>query len=352
METFKESIIKLGEKAVSLKEQILTEEATKSALVMPFIQLLGYDIFNPTEVVPEFVSDIGTKKGEKVDYAILNSGFPIILIECKHWKQNLDLHDGQLLRYFHVSKARFGVLTNGITYKFFTDLNETNKMDESPFLEFDIDKLKDVHIEELRRFQKNVFEADEIYNSASELKYSSELRKAIDNDFINPSPEFVKYFTKKVYNGVVTNKVIDKFTIIIKNTINQYISDIITDRLQKAIEKEEDVINSTIEKTEEISKVNTTSDEIDGFLIVKAILRQNVNVDRVFYRDAQTYFSIILDDNNRKPICRLHLNGGKKYISIFDENKNEIKKELNSLNDIFKHSDDLLKVVDGYIEIE
>lgn len=147
---FKDQIKQIGERVIKLKDQIQTEEATKNAFIMPFLQALGYDVFNPTEVVPEFVSDIGLKKGEKIDYAIFRDGHPTILVECKHWKENLSVHDGQLLRYFHVSKAKFGLLTNGITYRFYSDLVDANKMDEKPFLEFNIAEIKDNQIEELK----------------------------------------------------------------------------------------------------------------------------------------------------------------------------------------------------------
>ena len=100
----------LHQRVNGIKENIQTEEATKNAFIMPFIQILGYDVFNPTEVIPEFVADIGTKKGEKVDYAIMQNNEPILIIECKHWKENADAHNSQLHRYFHTSKARFGVL--------------------------------------------------------------------------------------------------------------------------------------------------------------------------------------------------------------------------------------------------
>jgi len=146
---FKDQIKILGERVAKLKDQIQTEEATKHSFVMPFIQTLGYDVFNPTEVVPEYISDIGTKKGEKIDYAILKDGVPAILIECKHWAQDLVIHNNQILRYFNVSKAKFGVLTNGINYKFYSDLEEPNKMDEKPFLEFNICEMKDNQVEEL-----------------------------------------------------------------------------------------------------------------------------------------------------------------------------------------------------------
>jgi hypothetical protein len=119
---FKDSIKQISDRVLKLKDQIQTEEATKTAFVMPFIQVLGYDVFNPLEVIPEMVCDIGTKKGEKIDYAITKDDQHIMLIECKHWKQVLSLHDNQLLRYFHVSKAKFGILTNGLRYRFYTDL--------------------------------------------------------------------------------------------------------------------------------------------------------------------------------------------------------------------------------------
>ncbi len=172
---FKDQIRQMGERVVKLKDQIFTEEATKNAFIMPFIQVLGYDVFNPIEVVPEFISDIGIKKGEKVDYAIFKDGHASILIECKHWKQKLDIHDNQILRYFNVSKAKFAILTNGIIYKFYTDLIEPNKMDEKPFLEFDITEIKDQQIEELKKFHKSYFDLANILSSASELKYTNEV---------------------------------------------------------------------------------------------------------------------------------------------------------------------------------
>ena len=112
----------LHQRVAGLKDQINTEEATKNAFVMPFIQILGYDIFNPTEVIPEHICDIGTKKGEKVDYVIRKNNEPILIFECKHWKENADAHNSQLHRYYHVSKARFGVLTNGTIYNFYAEL--------------------------------------------------------------------------------------------------------------------------------------------------------------------------------------------------------------------------------------
>ena len=353
----KDLLKKVAER-INHKDIIATEEATKNAFIMPFLQALGYDVFNPFEVVPEFVSDIGLKKGEKIDYAIFKDGAPAILIECKHWAQALNLYEGQLLRYFHVSKAKFGILTNGITYQFYSDLVERNKMDEKPFLEFNITDLRDSHIEEIKKFHKLNFDIDRILNSASELKYTNEIRQLIQSEIHNPSAELVRIFAKKIYSGTLTAKVLDLFTVLTKKSYQHYISDLINDRLKTALIKEEEkMLNKEDELSkdsypqnakEEISKITTTEEELEAYFIVKSVLRQKVDASRIVYRDMQTYFSIILDDNNRKPICRLYFNTAKKYIAIFDESKKELKNEISSLDDIFDYAEQLTSTVITY----
>jgi predicted type IV restriction endonuclease len=352
---FKDQIKQIGDRVLKLRDQIATEEATKNAFIMPFLQTLGYDVFNPTEVVPEYVTDIGTKKGEKIDYAIFKDNTPTILVECKHIGQNLNLHDGQLLRYFHVSKAKFGILTNGLIYRFYSDLVEPNKMDEKPFLEFNITEIKDNQTEELKKFHKSYFDADSITNTASELKFTNELKHLIQQELINPTPDFVKHFARQVYPSVVTQKVLEQFTNLTKKSIQQHISDLITERLKTALTKEDEaikeqeVIQATEEQIkEEANKVVTTEEELEGFMIVKTILRQKISAARISYRDAQSYFAILLDDNNRKTICRLYLSGAKKYFVTLDEQKKEVKNEIGSIDDIFKHSETLLGIVDSF----
>ena len=351
---FKDLIKQIGDRVIKLKDQIQTEEATKNAFVMPFLQALGYDVFNPTEVVPEFISDIGLKKGEKIDYAIFREGHPTILIECKHWKENLSIHDGQLLRYFHVSRAKFGLLTNGITYRFYSDLVDANKMDEKPFLEFNIAEIKDNQIEELKKFHKTVFDADSIVNTASELKYTNELKHLLQQELANPSADFVKHFARQVYPSVVTAKVLEQFTNLTKKSIQQHISDLITERLKTALTKEDEetkkqeAIQAEEQAKLEEVKVVTTAEELEGFMVIKAILRQKISITRITYRDAQSYFAILLDDNNRKTICRLYLSGTKKFFVTLDDQKKEVKNEISSLDDIFKYSEILFRIVESY----
>lgn len=347
---FKDVIKQLGERIAKVKDSIQTEEATKNAAIMPFISALGYDVFNPLEVVPEFTCDIGTKKGEKIDYAIMKDGNPIILMECKHWGQELSLHDNQLLRYFHVSTAKFGVLTNGIEYKFYTDLETPNKMDEKPFLEINIQDLKDTHVEELKKFHKSYFDVSDILSSASELKYTNELKRVINEEFLNPSADLVRLFAKQVYEGIVTAKVLEQFTDLMKKSFNSYINEKITDRLNAALKKEKiteekETEQPATEPEDDSKKIITTEEELESLYLIKAILRPYVNVERVVYRDTVSYFNIILDDNIRKTICRMYLNGTKKYIGLFDEARKETKYPIENLNDIYNYSDAIINTL-------
>ena len=189
---FNESIHQFTRRIITLKDQIQTEEATKTSLVMPFFQLLGYDVFNPLEFTPEYTADVGIKKGEKVDYAIIIDEKPLILIECKSCNENLDKHGSQLFRYFGTTDSKFGILTNGIMYRFYTDLEDQNKMDAKPFLTIDLLDLKDRDLTEIERFSKENLDVDNILSSASDLKYSRLIKDWLASEVENPSPELVK----------------------------------------------------------------------------------------------------------------------------------------------------------------
>lgn len=348
---FKDLIKQLGERAQKIKDSVNTEEATKNAYIMPFIQSLGYDVFNPAEVIPEFVADLGIKQGEKVDYAILRNGHPTILIECKWHGAALDVFNSQLFRYFHTTKAKFGLLTNGFEYRFYTDLVETNKMDEKPFFTFNITDLRDSQIDEIKKFHKNYYNQDTIVNTASELKYTNELKALIHAEINNPSENFVRHFAKQIYGGVVTAKILDQFTGLTRKSTAQYINDLITERLKAALhteaeaqQKEKEASDMSLNQVEE-PKIATTAEELEAFYIVKAILRSKIDAERIGYRDAQSYFAILLDDNNRKPVCRLQLTGNKKYITLFDEDKKGTRKEIIRLDEIYDLTNQLIRTV-------
>lgn len=352
---FKDQIKQLGERVVKLKDQVKTEEATKTAFIMPFIQSLGYDIFNPSEVIPEFTADFGIKQGEKVDYAIFKDGQPTILIECKCHLGTLELHNSQLFRYFSTTPAKFGLLTNGIEYRFYTDLAEVNKMDEKPFFTFNITDVKEVQIDELKKFAKAYYNEEIISTSASELKYMNEIRLMISKEISDPSSGFVSYFARQIYPGKVTQRISELFTSLLKKSFAQYINDLITDRLKAALAKESEEQAADLPKDIEIDDdvngldIETTDEELEAFYIVKSILRNIIDINRVNLKDNKSYCAIILDENVRKYFIRLHFNGARKYIIVYDLNRVKIKYDIEKLDDIYKYDKEIVNSVNSVI---
>ncbi|MBN1181801.1 MAG: type I restriction enzyme HsdR N-terminal domain-containing protein [Bacteroidales bacterium] len=344
----KDQLKQIADKINKFKDLTNTEEATKNAFVLPFIGALGYDVFNPQEVMPEFTADIGIKVGEKVDYAILKDNLPIILIECKHWKDALNIHDTQLLRYFNVTKAKFAILTNGIIYRFYTE-SEPNIMDVKPFLDINIVEIKDNQIEELKKFHKSYFDTANILATANTLKYSNEIKMLLNNEFKQPSEEFIKYFVFQVYSGRATEKVMKQFSEIVKISIQQFLSDLITERLKTALNKEKESEPKPIEPESKKVTVDTTDEEIEGYYIVKSIVRSVIASDRIFYRDFQSFFSVLIDDSIRNTLCRLYLTETDKQIAFLDESKNEIKYQVTTIDDIFKYSEKLKDIAKRFI---
>lgn len=357
---FIDQLQELATKASNICDLLQTEEATKNALVMPFIKILGYDIFDPTEVIPEFVADVGIKKGEKVDYAIQKDGKIIMLFECKHCGGDLNIkHASQLFRYFSVTESRIAVLTNGIVYRFFTDLEAPNKMDEKPFLEINLLELNHSLVAELKKLTKSAFNVDDLMTAAGELKYTQQIKKLLAEQLENPSDEFVKLVASKVFSGVMTPNRREYFSGIAKRAFRHLINEQIDLRLKSAMSETDGVetnfVSVEVEKDsvqeDESSRENlveTTEQELEGFYIVKSLLRDIVDPNRITHRDTQSYMGILLDDNNRKPLARLHFNRGQKYLGIFDENRKEERVPIENLDDIYQHAEKMRRVFAFY----
>lgn len=335
--------------AVRMNKQIAsiqTEEATKTAFVMPFIQALGYDVFDPTEIVPEFTADVGSKKGEKIDYAIMTDGEPTMLFECKCCTTDLNnVHASQLRRYFHVTEARIGVLTNGSTYQFFSDLEDKNIMDKKPFMEINLLDINEELIPELKKLTKSSFELDQMLSTANNLKYTREIKAYLESQLVNPTPEFTRPIITEVYAGLKTQQVVEQFGPIIKQAFISLINDHINARLKTALvgkTPEAATSEAAGQPDAEETKIVTTQEEMEGFYIIRAILRQVIDVSRVYCRDTQSYLAILLDNSNRKTICRLHFNAAsQKYIGFIDADKKEKRHPLADLNDIYNFSDQI-----------
>jgi predicted type IV restriction endonuclease len=356
----------LGARVATTKDLIQTEEATKNAMIMPFIQILGYNVFDPLEVTPELIADIGTKKGEKVDYAILRDGKPIILFECKKSGGDLNInHAAQLFRYFHVTAARFGVLTNGLTYRFFTDLEQPNKMDEKPFFEFNILDFKERDVEELKKFAKAAFDLDTILTTANELKYTRVIQSKLSGWLTHPTEDFVRLASSELLGTKrFTPQFKDQFTSITRRAFEQLIGEKINERLKGAMAPESISIaeraaplsqqtpieSSIAAPVGAESAIFTSAEELEAFYTVRAVLRGTVPAKRIFMRDAQSYCAILLDDNNRKTICRLRFNNTQKLkIGIFNEKREELVVDLEAIEDIFNFADQIRATVTTHI---
>ena len=332
-----------------LKDKEVTEEATKTSFILPFIQMLGYDIFNPAEVIPEFTADVGTKKGEKVDFALMQAGTPAMLIECK--KLGTDLASdaiSQLLRYFGVTESRIGILTDGINYRFFSDLDQSNVMDPRPFFEFNMLEFNELGVKELKRFTKDEFDQSLITDAARELRYTAEIKRLLAQELANPSDDFVKFVMKQVYEGRVSKATREMFRSLTFSAFSQFISDKIQDRLENALKQEGDAVaDSAREEKEGTSESEFTQHEIVGLNIIKAILGGLEDVRCMSLRSTQKASSVVLHKTPEKDdygivLCRLSARSPKS-LKLLIPGKPSI--DLGTMEDLYTHTDALRQYV-------
>lgn len=347
-----ERLSELASRLPTLEGRMETEEATKHALVLPFIGALGYDVFDPAQVVPEYIADVAGLKGEKVDYALMRDGIPVALIECKQANAELSSrHLAQLSRYFTSTEAKIGVLTNGIVYQFFTDLVEPNRMDEAPFMTLDLRELDEGRVKELHRLTHDALDLDGMVDAARELSYLNGMRSALERQLNTPDEGLVRWLAREVYNGRLTEGIQAEFAErtrkAFRSLINERVNEIVRRAAEfeqsddVAVEPEADDIEEDDPETADSEGIVTTAEEIEGWDIIKAILDGTVDPDRVYMRDGKTYCAILLDDNNRRAICRFHFGKRKKAIGIVDAEKNSTRHVIRSLDDIYLYAEQI-----------
>jgi len=321
---FKEELQKLSVQILERKKYVTNEEMTKQALIIPFLQALGYDVFNPLEVRPEFVSDFGKKKGEKVDYAIYKDDKPIMFIEAKAATDNLESKESQLARYFNATpEVKLAIITNGIIYKFFTDIETKNVMDENSFAVIDITDLSANDIEVLSKFRKEAFNADSLIKYAEDLIYTSNLNAKLKDLFKNPSDDFIRYLIKDFSDTRITSNVIERFRPIVKKSISNAILDIVSQGIFQQdttpVEEEKPLLQTEeSDKEEQASKkqVLTTEEELKGFEIIRKILaNNNKDISELQFKDTINYFGIYIKSVFNWFI-RLGLEGSNKYLIV------------------------------------
>lgn len=352
--TFEESLQNFIEKISGFKSSISTEEATKTSVILPFFQLLGYDVFDPTTFVPEFVADVGIKRGEKVDYAILQDGKPIIIIEAKSINRNLERHDSQLFRYFATTSAKFAILTNGIRYRFYTDLDDQNKMDAVPLLDFDLLHIRERQIESLKNFRKENFDIERIAESASDLKYKDQFKRLLAAEIESPSDEFVRMFLKNVYTGMRTQNVIDRFRPLIKDSFAEVISEIMNDKIKVALSVSPPPASDETASQDQVSEVQKENNpplsplEQNAYNEVLKIFSRHALGKDLTFKKTGSYIAVLIQNNTRKWICRLSLKESQKVIILPDSSKNELRKKIANIYEIYNYRDYLICVAERY----
>jgi len=353
---FSESIAVLADRAQKIKGNLNTEEATKMALVAPFIQTLGYDIFNPLEVVPEFVADIAGQKGEKVDYAIMQDGRPIMIVESKCCGASLDdVKREQLHRYFLTLDSCIGILTDGIRYLFFSTADDGKNMDAAPFMEFSLDNVDPVLLPELRKLCKGKFDLKNTLDTVAELKFKRQVKLTLTQNLENPDMDFVDYFLAKAgIKGLYRKTKEERYTPYTQKALKEFIAEQVDSRLKTALaatsKKDESAPQSQV-AAPVASEPKFTDNEYQAFYLVKVALMESISPERIFLRSlsGKGNSTIILDDSIRNPILRLNFNKPEKLsISIIGEDKKYNWITIEKIDDILHHIDAIRGMAQRY----
>tara|TARA_R110002072_G_scaffold201261_1_gene359023 strand:+ start:301 stop:1041 length:741 start_codon:yes stop_codon:yes gene_type:complete len=241
-------------------------------------------------------------------------------------------------------------LTNGRIFEFYTDLDEANKLDKRPFFVFDLLDTNNAAISELKKFEKASFDVDRILANAERLKYVSAVKKFLSLQFEEPSPDFVKLVAADVYDGRVTAQVREVIGSCIVYAHKEMVREAVQARLSTALQnngdREEDDI---VQSSDAENFIETTQEEIEGMLTIRAIVRDVLSASRVGLRDAKSYCAIIVDDNNRKPLARLHFNRKQWYLGLFDRDSEE-RVPIDGLDAIYDFSERLRVTAQKYVE--
>lgn len=306
MPNFKENLRKHVEHVKTLGPHCTTEETTKQALILPFLNILDFNPFDPTKVKAEYGADFpGVKNNERVDYALFSDGHPVMFIEAKPFTEKLTNHTGQLSRYFNATPGvAIAAITNGKEWRFFTDLKNQNIMDDTPFLTVDITNLSDTDPEQITRFRHDNFQADKLKTFAEERVYASIFQGVIENCLRNPDADFVKFVAiRSNLAPKLTGKFIEAMTPIVKHAVADAISRMVVSGLSaplppvpippaqtpepEAISSEYDVIDATN------PKIITTFNERRVLSIVQAMLEGQVVTEEIVGKDTESYYTVL-----------------------------------------------------------
>lgn len=323
---FSDSLRTLANQIEERRRQVVTEEAVKQALILPFLSLLGFDIWNPAELIPEYRAG-WAKNNEKIDYCLQIHGKAVLFVEAKGPGETLANHDAQLAKYFNSTPdLKFAIITNGVQHRFFTDLQEPNLLDKKPFFEFNFEGFTDADIAVLERFRKDVFSVDSLVSYAEDLVFLGTLKNQFKRLLREPSDEFISFAVKEAHivDTRVTAKVIERFRPLVKESISAAVLEIVQQSLLPQAAALETVAAPSVEegividgKDAEVGqRVVTTEEEREAFAIVKEIVGPHVpNAELIKARDTESYFAVMYNVTTRW-FVRFYVQDREKKIAV------------------------------------
>ena len=320
----------------------ITEEDTKRVFVIPFVQALGYDTNN----LAEFRSEVSASNGRRVDYVVLHDGNPVIIIECKPTSNNRLMDErGQLQGYYNAVKPVVAVLTNGNQYQFFGDLDGDGDMDSAPYLEINLDDYDDEDfgnpgasdINALKHFTKSEFNADSIRDAATEMKYKQRMRNFLEQQFSGTElhKDLVELLARLVYTGRLGANIRANLGALALEVFREF---------------KDELVKSAVGG----SHHSTTSEEMEGYFIVKNILWNVVDGDRVIFKDSKTYSKVQMDhsERSRKRVCLFRFNDlNRKKLGLLDGDE-EDQVDIASVGEINTYADRIRATAQHILEAE
>lgn len=354
---FERSMKELIEKIDKEKSYANNEQATKIAFINPFLDNLGYDVRDPRKVQHEYSSEAGGKKGEKVDYAIMKDGIPVMIVEAKHHDKKLTSWGAQLQRYFNVMPSvKFAILTNGIEYKFFTDFDEINMLDNQPFMHINLNDMADSSFKQLEKFAYDSLDLESAYKNAAYQKYMMQINDVLVENFETPSDGFIEFFARNIDIGqkAVTGKIKEELRAPLKQTLDSFITNKIrksllhslgaTEEIAKNDANEVAVDTKTIDTAE--SAKSASADDLQALMIVRAIVAEFAPVEEMFLKNTTTYATILRYNKTTRWIVRIWFSNKNIRIEINAPSIAGQKFNLESLSGFYDYKKAILEALE------
>ncbi|MBD2785408.1 type I restriction enzyme HsdR N-terminal domain-containing protein [Xenorhabdus sp. DI] len=339
MENFKQKLKHHVEHVKNVGEHCSTEETTKQALILPFLDILGFSPYDPQKVKAEYGADFpGVKANERVDYALFCQGVPVMFIEAKGYKEKIENHCPQLSRYFNSTpEVTISAITNGQEWRFFTDLKQKNVMDPSPFLRIRMDEISDADASQLYRFRHDKFKPEALRTLAEESVYLSAFTKTISSSLRDVDSEFVRYVASRSHvERQLNQRFIESITPLVKQAVEKSVSAMVVSGLSSKHlpideipnDKELSVENSEPDMIIDPDNPNiiTTKNELTLFEKVKSVIGEEVDLQ---YKDTESYFGILYQGKSNRWMIRYFDKKNNPYIQIPIELTDILLNEIN-----------------------